>query len=105
VTPQITEEGTIYMDVDVENTQIDTGIPRVQGIPALDTQEAQTKVLVTDGGTVVIGGVIVSSQQTSIDQTPLLGSIPIIGHLFRHTTVTSSSQELLFFITPRIIPS
>jgi len=105
VTPQITAEGTIYMDVDVENTQIDTGIPRVQGIPALDTQEAQTKVLVTDGGTVVIGGVIVSSQQTTVDQTPFFGSIPVIGHLFRHTLVSTSSQELLFFITPRIIPS
>ena len=105
VTPQITEEGTIYMDVDVENTQIDPGIPRVQGIPALDTQETQTKVLVTDGGTVVIGGVIVSSQQTSVDQTPFFGSIPVIGHLFRHTSVTTTSQELLFFITPRIIPS
>jgi len=105
VTPQITGEGTIYMDVDVENTQIDNGIPRVQGIPALDTQEAQTKVLVTDGGTVVIGGVIISSQQTSVAQTPFLGSIPVIGHLFRHTTVSTNSQELLFFITPRIIPS
>jgi len=105
VTPQITAEGTIYMDVDVENTQIDNGIPRVMGIPALDTQEAQTKVLVADGGTVVIGGVIISQQQTSVDQTPLLGSIPVIGHLFRHTTVTTQSQELLFFITPRIIPT
>ena len=105
VTPQITAEGTIYMDVDVENTAIDNGIPRVQGIPALDTQEAQTKVLVTDGGTVVIGGVIISSQQTEVDQTPLFGSIPVIGHLFRHTTVSTSSSELLFFITPRIIPT
>src|SRR2546425_1983359 len=57
VTPQITAEGTIFMDVLVENTQIDTGIPRVQGIPALDTQSAETKVTVSDGGTVVIGGI------------------------------------------------
>jgi len=105
VTPQITAEGTIYMDVDVENTAIDNGIPRVMGIPALDTQEAQTKVLVTDGGTVVIGGVIISNQQTEVDQTPLLGSIPVIGHLFKHTLVNTSSTELLFFITPRIIPT
>jgi len=105
VTPQITKEGTIYMDVDVENTQIDPGIPRVQGIPALDTQEVQTKVLVVDGGTVVIGGVIVSSQQTTVDQTPLIGSIPLIGNLFKHKLITTSSAELLFFITPRIIPS
>jgi len=105
VTPQITAEGTIFMDVDVENTQIDTGIPRVMGIPALDTQEVQTKVLVQDGGTVVIGGVIISSQQTSVDQTPFFGSIPVIGHLFKHTSVNTSSQELLFFLTPRIIPT
>jgi len=105
VTPQITAEGTIYMDVDVENTQIDNGIPRVMGIPALDTQEAQTKVLVADGGTVVIGGVIISQQQTTVDQTPFLGSIPLIGHLFRHTIVNTQSQELLFFLTPRIIPT
>ncbi len=105
VTPQITAEGTIYMDVDVENTQIDNGIPRVMGIPALDTQEATTKVLVTDGGTVVIGGVIISQQSTEVDQTPFLGSIPIIGHLFKHTLISTSSTELLFFITPRIIPT
>ena len=105
VTPQITADGTIFMDVDVENTQIDNGIPRVMGIPALDTQEAQTKVLVADGGTVVIGGVIISQQQTTVDQTPFLGSIPVIGHLFRHTTVNTQSQELLFFLTPRIIPT
>ena len=66
VTPQITIEGTIFMDVLVENTQIDQGIPRVQGIPALDTQSAQTKVLVPDGGTVVIGGIIVNTQNTNI---------------------------------------
>jgi type IV pilus assembly protein PilQ len=105
VTPQITVDGTIFMDVDVENTQIDNGIPRVQGIPALDTQEAQTKVLVNDGGTVVIGGVIISQQRTDIQQVPVLGSIPILGHLFKHTTVSSSSQELYFFLTPRIIPT
>jgi len=105
VTPQITKDGTIYMDVDVENTQIDTGIPRVQGIPALDTQEVQTKVLVVDGGTVVIGGVIVSSQSTTVDQTPLIGSIPLIGNLFKHKLTTTSSTELLFFISPRITPS
>jgi type IV pilus assembly protein PilQ len=104
VTPQITAEGTVFMDVLVENTQIDNGIPRVQGIPALDTQSAETKVLVADGGTVVIGGIIVTQQQTSVTQTPVLGSLPIIGYLFRERAVTISSSELLFFLTPRIIP-
>jgi type IV pilus assembly protein PilQ len=104
VTPQITAEGTVFMDVLVENTQIDNGIPRVQGIPALDTQSAQTKVLVADGGTVVIGGIIVTQQQNSITETPILGSIPVIGYLFKERSVNISSSELLFFLTPRIIP-
>jgi type IV pilus assembly protein PilQ len=105
VTPQITADGTIYMDVNVENDQIDGSIPRVQGIPAIDTQEAQTKVTVNDGATVVIGGIIVTQQTTDIQQVPLVGSVPILGNLFKHTTVKSTSQELLFFLTPRILPS
>jgi type IV pilus assembly protein PilQ len=104
VTPQITAEGTVFMDVLVENTQIDTGIPRVSGIPALDTESAETKVTVADGGTVVIGGIIISSQRTDISQVPLVGSLPLIGHLFKRTAVTTQSQELMFFLTPRIIP-
>src|SRR5881394_2248684 len=104
VTPQITAEGTVFMDVLVENTQIDTGIPRVSGIPALNTESAETKVTVADGGTVVIGGIIISSQRTDIQQVPLVGSLPLIGHLFKRTSVTTTSQELMFFLTPRIIP-
>jgi type IV pilus assembly protein PilQ len=104
VTPQITAEGTVFMDVTVENTQIDQGIPRVQGIPALATQSTETKVLVNDGGTVVIGGVVINSQRTDIAQVPLVGSVPLIGHLFKRTTVNVQSQELLFFVTPRILP-
>ena len=104
VTPQITAEGTVFMDVLVENTQIDTGIPRVQGVPALDTEAAQTKVTVADGGTVVIGGIIISSQRVDIFQVPIVGSLPLIGHLFKRTSVSTQSQELLFFLTPRIIP-
>ncbi len=104
VTPQITADGTIYMDVTVENDQIDASIPRVQGIPAIDTQAVSTKVTVNDGATVVIGGIIVTSQRTDIQQVPLIGSLPVVGNLFKHTTVSSTSQELLFFLTPRILP-
>jgi len=104
VTPQITKDGTVFMDVLVENTQIDQGIPRIQGVPALDTQSEETKVLVDDGGTVVVGGIIVSTQNVSITDVPLLGSLPLIGHLFRRNNVNITSQELLFFLTPRIIP-
>jgi len=104
VTPQITAEGTIFMDVLVENTQIDAGIPRIQGVPALDTQAAETKVTVADGGTVVIGGVILSAQRVDLQQTPIVGSLPLIGNLFKRRSVSTSSQELLFFLTPRILP-
>lgn len=104
VTPQITDQGTIFLTVHVENTQIDPSIPRIQGIPALDTQAQDTRVLVSDGQTVMIGGIIVSNQQTNIDEVPFVGSLPIIGQLFRHTTISTSSQELLFFVTPRILP-
>ena len=104
VTPQVTAEGTVFMDVVVENTQIDAGIPRVSGIPALATQSAETKVLVADGGTVVIGGIIVSIQRTDVTEVPFLGSLPLIGHLFKRNNISISSQELLFFLTPRIIP-
>lgn len=104
VTPQITADGNVFMDVVVENTQIDSGIPLVNGIPALDTQSAKTKVLVGDGGTVVIGGVMVSQQQTNVFQVPLFGNLPLIGHLFKETSVKVQSQELLFFLTPRLLP-
>ena len=104
VTPQITSEGTVFLDINVENTQIDQSIQRDTGNPALDTQSTQTKVLINDGGTVVIGGVVVTNQNTTIDQVPLLGSVPLIGNLFKHTAISVSTQELMFFVTPRILP-
>ena len=52
----------------------------------------------------VIGGVVINNQTTSVDQVPLLGSVPLIGNLFKHTTISVSTQELLFFVTPRILP-
>jgi type IV pilus secretin PilQ/predicted competence protein len=103
VTPQITAEGTVFLDVNIQNTQIDKSIS-VQGQPGLDTQSTQTKVLINDGGTVVIGGVVVTNQNTTIDQVPLLGSMPLIGNLFKHTAISVSTQELMFFVTPRILP-
>jgi len=102
VVPQITSEGTIFLNVDVENTTPDFG-RTVQGNPTLITQQATTQVLVTDGGTVVIGGVIQTQNSINVTQVPLLGNIPYLGNLFKHTTVSTSNQELIFFITPRII--
>ena len=104
VVPQITSEGTIFLNVDVENTTPDFG-RTVQGNPTLITQQATTQVLVTDGGTVVIGGVIQTQNSVNIAQVPLLGNIPAIGNLFKRRTVSTSNQELIFFITPRIIQS
>jgi type IV pilus assembly protein PilQ len=102
VTPQITSEGTIFLNVDVENTTPDFG-RSVQGNPTLITQQATTQVLVTDGGTVVIGGVIQTQNSSNVSQVPLLGSVPYLGNLFKRRTVQTSNQELIFFITPRII--
>jgi len=102
VTPQITSEGTIFLNVDVENTLPDYS-NSINGNPALITQQATTQVLVTDGGTVVIGGVIQTQNSLAVSQVPLLGDIPYLGNLFKHRTVTTSNQELIFFITPRII--
>jgi type IV pilus assembly protein PilQ len=102
VTPQITSENTIFLNVDVENTTPNFG-QEVQGNPELITQQATTQVLVTDGGTVVIGGVIQTQNSINISQVPLLGSLPVLGNLFKHTQVNTENQELIFFITPRII--
>ncbi len=102
VTPQITSENTIFLNVDVENTTPDFG-RQVNGNPTLITQQATTQVLVTDGGTVVIGGVIQTQNNFSVQQVPLLGNIPVLGNLFKRQSVSTSNQELIFFITPRII--
>jgi len=102
VTPQITSEGTIFLNVDVENTLPDFG-NSINNNPTLITQQATTQVLVTDGGTVVIGGVIQTNNSLSVAQVPLLGDIPYLGNLFKHKTVRTTNQELIFFITPRIV--
>ena len=102
VTPQITVENTIFLNIDVENTTPDFS-QAVSGNPALLTQQATTSVLVTDGGTVVIGGVIQTQNSVTIQQVPLLGSVPILGNLFKRRAVSTTTQELLFFVTPKII--
>jgi type IV pilus assembly protein PilQ len=104
VTPQITAENTIFMNVDVENTVPDfSRVTASQVNPTLQTQQTTTQVLVSDGTTVVIGGVIQVQNSIGIEQVPLLGSIPLLGNLFKRTTVNTNNQELIFFITPKII--
>ena len=104
VTPQITADGTIFMIVHIENTQIDSGIPAILGQPALSTQSVDDQVLAKDGETIMLGGVMVNSQTTQYNEVPLLGSIPVIGNLFKHRTISVQSQELWFFLTPRVTP-
>jgi type IV pilus assembly protein PilQ len=102
VTPQITVENTIFLNVDIENTTADF-TNRVGDNPVLFTQQTTTQVLVTNGGTVVIGGVVQTQNQFATQQVPLLGSVPVLGNLFKRRSVSTNTQELIFFITPRII--
>ena len=102
VTPQITADGTIFMIIHIENTQIDSGIPAILGQPALSTQSVDDQVLAKDGETVMLGGVMVNSQTTQYNEVPVIGSIPVIGNLFKHRTISVQSQELWFFLTPRV---
>jgi type IV pilus assembly protein PilQ len=102
VTPQITEAGTVILTVDVQNNSADFA-NLVNGIPPINTQSAKTQVLVRDGATAVIGGIYQSNEQTAQQMTPFLGRVPILGYLFRNRFVTSTNNELLLFITPRII--
>jgi type IV pilus assembly protein PilQ len=101
VTPQITEAGTILLQVAIQNSQPDFA-KAVNGIPSVATQSATTTVLVPDGGTAVIGGIIVDTDTINIQQVPGLGSLPIIGNLFKSTSTAKTTSELFFFITPRI---
>lgn len=100
VTPQVTIDNTIFLTVDVENTQ-PSG--ELNDNYILTTQQATTQVLVTDGGTVVIGGVIQTTNTVSVSQTPWLGDIPWLGNLFKQRSVDTETDELIFFITPKII--
>jgi type IV pilus assembly protein PilQ len=102
VTPQITVENTIFMAVDVENTTPDF-TRTVLGNPILLTQQTTTQVLVTDGGTVTIGGVVQTQNTLTTQEVPVLGEIPILKYLFQHKTTNTQTQELIFFITPKIV--
>jgi type IV pilus secretin PilQ/predicted competence protein len=104
VTPQITAANTVIMQISVENASPDFS-RAVNNIPPINTQRANTQVLVSDGQTTVIGGIYVSQEQTQTDRTPGLGQIPLLKWLFKRDTVNDSNTELLIFITPRIIKS
>jgi len=101
ITPQITDVGTVILRVTIENNTINTGIA-VGGVPGIDTQRMQSEVLVPDGGTTVMGGVLADTEGVTRQRTPGLASIPIVGNMFKRKLTTRQSSEILFFITPHI---
>jgi type IV pilus assembly protein PilQ len=100
VTPQITPEGNIILDVDVNKDS--RGETTAAGI-AINTKHVQTQVLVENGGTVVIGGIFELTEIDDSTKVPLLGDIPYVGNLFKNKSKTANKSELLIFITPRVI--
>jgi type IV pilus assembly protein PilQ len=104
VTPQITAANTVIMKISLENGQADFS-RAVNGIPPINTQAANTSVLVNDGQTTVIGGIYLSTEQYSTDKTPGLSRIPLLNWLFKRESALDTSSELLIFITPRITKS
>src|SRR5258706_5712871 len=99
ITPQITDAGTVILRVTIENNTINTGIA-VGGVPGIDTQRMQTEVLVPDGGTTVMGGVLADTEGQTRQRTPGLASVPVLGNLFKPKLVTRQNSQILSFITP-----
>ncbi len=102
VVPQITAAGTVIMRIVVAN-EVPDFTRQVNGIPPINTQNATTQVLVSDGETTVIGGIHVNTEQVQQARTPGFYRLPLLGWLFQRNTVLDESRELLIFITPRII--
>ena len=100
VVPQITPEGNIILDLDVNKDS--RGESTTQGV-AIDTKHIKTQVLVENGGTVVIGGIFELEETNQENKIPLLGDVPVMGNLFKSRTKESSKREMLVFITPKVI--
>ena len=100
VTPQITPEGNVILDVDVNKDSV--GQNTTAGF-AIDTKHVKTQVLVENGGTVVLGGIFTQTERNETNKVPLLGDIPVVGALFRSNNRSSNRTELLVFITPKIV--
>ncbi|MBX3282653.1 MAG: type IV pilus secretin PilQ [Acidobacteria bacterium] len=100
ITPRITDVGTVVLNVVAENAS--TATVTGSAPPAINTQSMKTEVMVPDGGTTVVGGVLFDDERESQDRTPGLSRIPLLGHLFKRKGVTRNTNEILFFITPRI---
>lgn len=100
VTPQITPEGNVILDLEVNKDS--RGTLTTAG-PAINTKQVKTQVLVENGGTVVIGGIFTQDEQVQTSKVPLLGDIPLLGYLFQNKVRSTSKTELLIFITPKIV--
>ncbi|MBV6322945.1 type IV pilus secretin PilQ [Duganella violaceipulchra] len=100
VTPQITPDGNVVIDVDVNKDSV--GQETRAGF-AIDTKHVKTQVMVENGGTVVLGGIYQQTERNTTDKVPLLGDVPVLGYLFRSNSRTSDKTELLVFITPKIV--
>ncbi|MHA6914863.1 temperature dependent type IV pilus secretin PilQ [Ralstonia pseudosolanacearum] len=100
VTPKITPDGNVFLDVDVNKDSL--GTQTTNGF-AINTKHVQTQVLVENGGTVVIGGIYTQNERTDVNKVPLLGDIPVLGNLFKSTAKTNDRTELLVFLTPRVL--
>ena len=105
VTPQITPDNRIIMDLQVSQDNVGEVVPSATGgfVPSIDTRQISTQVLVDDGETVVLGGIYETERRESSSKVPLLGDIPLLGYLFRTTQNVSNKSELLIFITPKIL--
>ncbi|UVE18262.1 type IV pilus secretin PilQ [Pseudomonas sp. LS44] len=102
VTPQITPDNRVIMEVKVTKDEPDFA-NALNGVPPIKKNEVNAKVLVSDGETIVIGGVFSNTQTKSVDKVPFLGDLPFLGRLFKRDTVTDRKSELLVFLTPRIM--
>ncbi len=100
VTPQITPDDRIIMDLQVNKDAVGEVFA---GIPSIDTREVNTQVLVNNGDTIVLGGIYEQITRDEVDKVPLLGDIPILGYLFKHTLESDEKGELLIFVTPKIL--
>jgi type IV pilus assembly protein PilQ len=104
VTPEINPDGSIILDINVSNSAVGIVVPTATGnAVSIDEKKAETKVLVKDGQTTVIGGIFIEDERDAETGVPILMSIPYLGRLFKSTTKTRDRRELLIFITPRIV--
>src|ERR1700722_17866324 len=105
VTPHITPDNRIILDLDVRNDSIGTITVTSGGVnvPSIDTKEIATQVLVNDGQTVVLGGILETTHRDQQNKVPVLGDIPVLGNLFKQTSKTDNKDELLIFVTPKIV--